>query len=71
MIIDEKKITESAERKTAADIAVETIIWFATELIRRIEDGSVSTSEDIVGLTDETIEKVKGISTNTCEETEK
>lgn len=44
MIIDEKKITESAECKTAADI---------------------------VGLTDETIEKVKGISANTCKETEK
>lgn len=69
MIID-KKITESAEPKAAADIAVEAIIWFTIKLIREIEDGRVSTSDDIVSLTDDVIERIKKIK-NDSEESEK
>lgn len=62
MVINKKKIMESAECKTAADVAVETIIWFAIELIRKIENGSVSTSEDIVSVSNDAIERVKRFS---------
>lgn len=70
MIIDKKKITKSAEHKTAADIAVEAIIWFTIKLIREIEDGRVSTSDDIVSLTDGVIERIKRIKDDS-EESEK
>lgn len=70
MIIDKKKITESAEHKTAADIAVEVIVWFTIKLIREIEDGRVSTSDDIVSLTDDVIERIKRIKDDS-EESEK